>query len=117
MLNALQPGSYVRPHRHLLPPKAESSVLLRGSIGFITFHDDGRVDRQLVLSAGSSSFGVDCQPGPFHTLFALEPDTVVFEVKPGPYDPASDKDFAPWAPEEGSPEATAYLERLVRLVS
>ncbi len=116
MLNALQPGSYVRPHRHLNPPKAESTVVLRGRIGFVTFLDDGRVDRNMVLAAGSAAFGVDCHPGPFHTLFALEPDTVVFEVKPGPYDPASDKDFAPWAPEEGSPEAAAYLERLVRLV-
>lgn len=116
MLNALQPGSYVRPHRHLSPPKAESIVLLRGKLGFVTFLDDGSVDRRLVLAAGSASFGVDCHPGLFHTIFALEPDTVVFEVKPGPYDPASDKDFAPWAPEEGSPESAAYLERLVRLL-
>ena len=116
MLNALQPGSYVRPHRHLNPPKAESILVLRGRLAFVTFLDDGNIDRGLILAAGSPSFGVDCHPGVFHTIFALEPDTVVFEAKPGPYDPASDKDFAAWAPEEGSPEATAYLERLVRLV-
>jgi len=115
MLNALQPGSYVRPHRHLNPPKAESTVLLRGKIGFVTFLADGSIDRHWVLAAGAACFGVDCHPGVFHTVFALEPDTVVFEVKPGPYDAASDKDFAPWAPEEGTAEAEAYLERLVRL--
>ena len=42
----------------------------------------------------------------------LEPDTVVFEVKPGPYQPTSDKDFAPWAPAEGGPDAPAYLADL-----
>ncbi len=30
MLNAVQPDSYVRPHRHLDPPKAEAWILLQG---------------------------------------------------------------------------------------
>ena len=33
----------------------------------------------------------------------------IFEVKPGPYRPATDKDFAPWAPPEYSLEAPAFL--------
>ena len=40
------------------------------------------------------------------------PDTVIFEVKPGPYDAATDKEFAPWAPPEGDPRAHAYLIQL-----
>lgn len=37
---------------------------------------------------------------------------MIFEVKPGPYDPASDKDFATWAPPEYSPPAPAYLAEI-----
>lgn len=33
-----------------------------------------------------------------------------YEVKQGPYDPQRAKEFAPWAPLEGTPEALAYLQ-------
>jgi hypothetical protein len=36
---------------------------------------------------------------------ALSPDAVIFELKQGPYQPASDKDFLAGFPLEGSPEA------------
>ena len=39
-----------------------------------------------------------------------------YEVKPGPYSAANDKDFAPWAPREGEPGVAAYLESLLDLV-
>jgi cupin fold WbuC family metalloprotein len=117
MLNAIQPGSYVRPHRHLSPPKAESLVLLAGSVGVVPFLDDGTPDREnfVLLDKTRGVLAVDFRESLWHTFFALEPDTVVFEVKPGPYDPATDKDFAPWSPAEGSPEAAAYLSSLEQL--
>ena len=114
MLNAIQPGSYIRPHRHLDPPKSESLVLLQGSLGYVSFHDDGSLseDGLLLLDAERGVYGCDIRPSIWHTIFALVPDTVLFEVKPGPYRPASDKDFAPWAPREYSPEAAAFLAQL-----
>ena len=114
MFNAVQPGTYIRPHRHLSPPKAESIVLLRGSIHFVVFEDDGRVWSHVVLAAGSGSFGIDIKPGICHTFLALQPDTVLFEVKPGPYDENTDKDFASWAPAEGSEQAAEFLAALQR---
>jgi hypothetical protein len=47
----------------------------------------------------------------------LTEHVVCYEVKPGPYSAASDKDFAPWAPREGDPTAKAYLEMLVSSVT
>jgi len=35
-------------------------------------------------------------------MVALAPDTVILEIKKGPYSAMSDKDFASWAPEEGA---------------
>jgi cupin fold WbuC family metalloprotein len=114
MLNAVQPDSYVRPHRHLDPPKAEAWIVLRGALLFFTFADDGAVTEQIVLSARGPRFGVDLLPGIYHSFIALEPDTVIYEVKTGPYQPTSDKAFAPWAPAEGSHEAALYMQRLLR---
>jgi cupin fold WbuC family metalloprotein len=115
MFNAMQPGTYVPPHRHVLPPKAECILVLRGSLCFVTFDVSGRVDQMTDLVAGSDVFGVDLSAGIFHTFFILEPDTVVFEVKPGPYSPIDDKDFAPWAPREGDAASGDYLAGLQRL--
>jgi hypothetical protein len=36
----------------------------------------------------------------------------VYEVKAGPYVRATDKDFVPWAPVEGTDQAKEYLARL-----
>lgn len=115
MLNAIQPGSYVRPHRHLDPPKAEAWIVLRGAVLFVTFLDDGTVSDHLVLDAESETFGVDLVPGHYHTLAAIKPDTVIYEVKTGPYHQATDKSFAPWAPAEGSDEGRNYLRRLLEI--
>jgi cupin fold WbuC family metalloprotein len=115
MLNAVQPLSYIPPHRHCAPPKAESIVVLKGAICCLIFDDLGGVTQGHVLGANRSAFGIDIHAGVFHTFLALEADTVLFEVKPGPYEKTSDKDFAPWAPREGSEEAKAYLDQLYRL--
>jgi cupin fold WbuC family metalloprotein len=113
MFNAMQPGTYMRPHRHLDPPKAEAWVLLRGALAFFTFEDDGRVRDCLRIAAGSDVFGVDLVPGIYHGMLALEPDTLIYEVKTGPYQPSDDKSFAAWAPPEGSPEVAAYMAELL----
>ncbi|HWQ10641.1 MAG TPA: WbuC family cupin fold metalloprotein, partial [Holophaga sp.] len=112
MLNALQPGTYVRPHRHLAPPKDEAFVLLAGRMGFIAFGDDGTFGREdcVVLDRATGVLVVEVVAGCWHAILALDPDTVVFEVKPGPYSPVSDKDFAAFAPAENDPASLVYLK-------
>ena len=111
MVNAMQPGTYVRPHRHLTPPKAEAFMVLSGRVGFIAFDEAGHFGREdcVVLDRDQGALVVDVVAGVWHTIVALAPDTVAFEVKPGPYSPLSDKDFASWAPAEGTPESLAYM--------
>lgn len=113
MLNTLQPGSYIRPHQHA-PDRGESLIVLSGTLLYLTFDEDGAVRERLELKAGTERVGVDIQGGLYHSFAALEPDTVLFEVKPGPYDPETDKTFASWAPEENSPDAPAYLDLLLK---
>lgn len=112
MLNAMQPGSYIQPHRHLDPPKPESVIVLQGAIKCFIFSSSGQIETMYTIRAGSPIFGVDSEPGVYHTFLAIDSDTVLFEVKPGPYSPATDKDFASWAPAEGAPAAKQYMQYL-----
>lgn len=112
-LNVFVRGSYVPPHRHQEPPKAESFVVLRGQVVVITFDDAGDVREAHVLGGEGRPTGIDLLPGVWHTISALSEHAVCFEVKPGPYDPGNDKELAPWAPPEGDPAAAAYLETLL----
>ncbi len=124
LLNAIEPGSYVAPHRHLDPDKSETMVVLRGSIGLVTFDDAGGVVEATKVShgvtggnpRGSTPLGVDIAYGTWHTVFALEPSTVFLEAKAGPYLPLTAEEKASWAPAEGDPAAPAYLAKLTRLI-
>jgi cupin fold WbuC family metalloprotein len=114
-LNVLLKDTYVAPHRHLRPPKAESFLVLEGCIVLISFHDDGSVRNRYFLGDAppATARGIDLEPGVWHTITAVTPHAVCYEVKPGPWDPATDKEFAPWAPREGDPDAAEYLRRLL----
>jgi cupin fold WbuC family metalloprotein len=121
LFNAIEPGSYIRPHRHAADPREELLVAIRGSMALVTFNDEGAVHGVLRLAA--DGYGVDAAVGAevpanlWHTVVALEPGCVLLEVKAGPFDPNRPKDLAAWAPEEGSPEASIYLRELEAEVS
>ena len=113
-LNVLQPGTYVRPHRHLREPSGsgfECFLVLQGAIGLLLLNEQGAVLQQERLEAGGEVRGIQLAEGQFHTLVALAPDSVMFELKQGPYEPLADKDFLPQFPLEGSAEAAAQEQR------
>jgi cupin fold WbuC family metalloprotein len=110
-LNAICRGSYCPPHRHITPPKAESFLVLQGQLAFVLFDDMGDI-AQVHRLGENGLFGVDVAPGYFHSVVALSETVVCYEVKPGPYSPILDKDFAPWAPRENAANAPEYLKKL-----
>ena len=85
MLNAVEPGSDIPIHRH--PDKDESFVVLRGKVRSTTYKDDGSVIESVVLSHEDGLYGVDIPKGVWHKLESLEPGSVVFECKEGPFVP------------------------------
>jgi cupin fold WbuC family metalloprotein len=108
MINFLQPGTYIRPHKHPLNHATESLVLIQGAILFFTFSDIGEVETKRRVDSKPLSGVLDIEPNVWHSFIVLEPDTILFECKRGPYDAETDKIFAPWAPEEGSDEADGW---------
>jgi cupin fold WbuC family metalloprotein len=120
LFNAIEPGSYIRPHRHASDPRDELLVAVRGLMALLTFDDNGTVTN--VLRLGTEKYGSATCPAAevpsdvWHTVIALESGCVLFETKSGPFDPNQPKDLAAWAPDEGSAGALAYLNLLVGLV-
>jgi cupin fold WbuC family metalloprotein len=112
LLNAVEPDSYIRPHRHLEASKDETFVVLRGAFGLVCFDESGKVTEARVLRAHGDLVGAHVPARTFHCLVSLEHGSVFFEAKAGPYDAATDKDWPAWAPPEGAAEAPAYLDRL-----
>ncbi|MCC5935376.1 MAG: WbuC family cupin fold metalloprotein [Balneolales bacterium] len=112
LLNFMQPGTYVMPHMHPMPHATESIILHRGAIQFYIFEEDGSLARSFRLEAGRANCMVDISARVWHSFEVLEKDTVLIEFKKGPYDAATDKVFAGWAPQEDSGETEAFLENL-----
>ena len=97
-LNAGLSESYIRPHRHR-QGKWELVAVLQGSLDAIIFEADGRIEQRHTLAAGSKNL-IEISGGEWHTFTFHAPFAVVLEIKPGPYEPVLDKEFAEWAPEE-----------------
>ena len=73
---AMEPGTYIRPHRH--PHTFELLLPLSGRFVILNFDEQGVVTRRVVL-------GEEC---------------VALEMDAG-YQPVTEQDSAPWAPAEG----------------
>ncbi len=112
LLNAVEPGSYVAPHRHLDPGKSETITVLRGRFGVVIFSDAGEVLQRACLTADGPVLGINIEAGTWHTLLALEPGSVFLEAKAGPFLPLHETERAPWAPREGEAGVAAFLDRM-----
>ena len=121
LFNAVEPHSYIRPHRHVSDPKDERLLAVRGLMALLVFDDLGDVIN--VICFGTEKYGNQVAIGvsipsyTWHTVIALETSSILCEVKAGPFDPNRPKDLATWAPSEDSDMANSYLNRMHQLVS
>jgi len=109
---AMQPRSYVVPHRHTSPAKTETFVVLRGIIGLVFFDDEGQIENSALLGPNCDSQICDIGQGTWHTAIALIANSVFMEVKPGPYSPIETMDIAPWAPSYEASGIGEYMDSL-----
>lgn len=113
MLNFFQPGTYVQPHLHPREHAIETIHVLQGRLGFVKFDGAGEVVSTHDLRAEDHGL-IDIEPKLWHGMVCLAPDTVVLEVKRGPYND-EDKIFADWSPAEGADGADDLREKLEEL--
>jgi len=113
MINAMEPGTYVQPHKHENPEKREAFILLKGSFAIVSFDEDGNITDHIVLSQKQGNLGVEISAKTYHMVIALENQSAVYELKDGPYNPLNDKQFAPWAPAENEVGCQDFLGKIM----
>ena len=109
LCNAIEPETYIRPHRHTDPETIEVFVMLRGSAVLLFFDDAGRVIELNTLSAQGPVIAAEIPARTWHAMASLESGSIFFEVKQGPYAPLVTKDVASWAPAEGDAGTPAFV--------
>ena len=113
LLNAMEPDTYIRPHRHCNPDKNEIFLLLRGKVAVFIFDDTGRITETHLLDPLNGCYGGEIPPGVWHGLLVLESGTVIYEIKEGPFAPLKPENMAPWAPAADNPKGVEeYLSKL-----
>jgi len=115
LLNAMEPDSYIQPHRHLAINKDETLAVIRGKMGLIIFDNDGDIEEMALLEPTGNVMMANIPHGTFHTLISLDEPSVFFESKAGPFIPLTQDEKAHWAPEEGDVSSTEYLRSLKKL--
>ncbi len=90
LFNALQPGTRMEIHRHR--HSSETCLVMRGSVRYSIYAGDRSVLESFILKAGSDCFGYNVPAGQWHTMEPLEPNTVIFGCKDGPYSPLYEND-------------------------
>ena len=110
LINVMHRGTYLPVHRHSRPDRSESCIVLRGRVG-VTFYDDkGNLTDSRIVGPSCDCVGYDIDAGVWHGLVVLEDDTVLFEVKQGPYAPISAENIASWSP---AADDTSAVKRFI----
>ena len=91
LLNAMEPGTIIPIQRH--QNTAETLILVRGKMKVVLYDDNKNVIEQAILSHELGNYGVQIPAGVWHYVEILENDTVMFEVKEGPYTPLTDNNL------------------------
>jgi cupin fold WbuC family metalloprotein len=116
LLNAIQPDSYIQPHRHYSDPKTELLSAIKGEFAVVFFCNNGNVSNICFLEVNGTRKNscniIEIESTEWHTVVALKPDSILLEIKAGPFDPHHAKDFAIWAPKENTTEMKDYFEDL-----
>ncbi len=82
--------------------------MLQGRLDVVIFGPEGEVKNRVSLGPTGQSL-IEICGGEWHGVVFRAPAAVVLEVKPGPYEPELDKEFADWAPGDSDPAVDLFL--------
>lgn len=114
LINAIEPYSYIQPHKHENPDKREVFFILRGRMLVVEFDDNGKIVDHIVLDPKTGNIAAEIPERTWHCIISLEKGSVTYETKDGPYDPKDDKNFAQWAPKEGDDNCKQYIDDILK---
>ncbi|MDO8953698.1 MAG: WbuC family cupin fold metalloprotein [Gammaproteobacteria bacterium] len=108
-INCLHPGSYVRPHMHVASNQWELKCWLSGDLIALLFDNEGRVKNKIIMNENNVRI-VEIPPFCYHSIMAVEKGAYL-EIRNGRFQPATDKIYSSWSPEENSALAEQYYKR------
>ncbi len=115
LVNACEPDTYIRPHKHDDSGTIETLLLIKGKILIVIFDDLGKIKEHIILDKEKENFAVELYPDEWHTIISLEENSAIYEIKEGPFDEKKAKHFATWAPKESEEElAMDYLNGILK---
>jgi len=91
LINVVQPKSIVEPHKH--EHTFEVFIALKGRIEITEYDNKGKVRETYVIEPNGDTKAVEVAANVYHSMKALEPDSVVYMVMEGPYNPKKHKLF------------------------
>lgn len=91
MFNALEPGTIVPIARH--PYSSETLIILKGKLRVLIYDDNKNIIEDVVIAPNSENIGYHIPKGTWHQVESLEPGTVCFETREGPYAPVAEEDI------------------------
>jgi cupin fold WbuC family metalloprotein len=83
----------------------EFFLVCQGALGMLVMGDRGEIVATELVSAGGAVWAIELPEATYHTIVALAPDTIILELKEGPYDSRTDKEFLDEFPTEGTDAA------------
>ncbi len=118
MLNILNKNTYVQAHKHENPDKREVFIILTGKVLVVEFDDLGKITEHIILDRELGNYGCEIASGTWHTIICLENNSILYELKDGPYIVETDKQFAAWTPTEGDEGCDDYNKKIIgRIIS
>ena len=108
LVNCLQPGTCLMPHRHTGRP--ETRYVIDGMIALLRFNDQGDVLEFVLADTGTV---VTTPAGEWEMMVAMKANTTILDIITGPYNPATHKENAPFAPEENDQEAAQEYLKII----
>ncbi len=91
LLNALEPGTAIPVHRHI--ETAETYIILRGKIEVYFYDDSKAIIEKFLLDPLIGNYGIHIPQSQWHSLHVLETNSVIFEIKDGPYSPITNENI------------------------
>ncbi len=103
--------TYMQPHLHPGHEKIEEIYVIQGKIAVIYFDEKGTISEVTFLEKEKTEM-IRVPAFKWHTYVMLTDSAISYETMMGKYDPKTWKEFASWAPTEGTKESIDYLNFL-----
>lgn len=115
ILIKINDNAYITPHYHT---KDEMIVILEGLCGLVIFDSKGNKKDFYIISSEKNNkenkyhYGYQINANTYHTLVSLTKESVLLEIKNGPFNEKNNKFIPNWAPKEDTNESKLFLEKL-----